>query len=195
MVIIESLHEEWRDLNRDFSHFQEVEKIIEDYQKLKELRNQLQNVKKEDNKEKMSLIETSIFSHGPGIFISIDVNVLYTYEESKFDSYYHTFIEDLLHSNVYEYKNFYSFYMTCTRYYTALRIFIKTLIDFYDISEKIDALFQEAWSIDQNHKNMVYHDKIPLSLKDKNEGVRKDISTSYKDMKEVEKKMKVFFEE
>ncbi len=40
---------------------------------------------------------------------------------------------------------------------------------------------------------MVYHDKIPLSLKDKNEGVRKDISTSYKDMKEAEKKMKVFF--
>lgn len=195
MVIVESLYEEWKEMNRDFSHFKEVEKIIENYKMLIDLRNQLQKAKKGHDLKKTHSIDIDIFLHGPGIFIPLDMGILEKYQESKFTSYYHTFIEDLLHSDVYEYKNFYNFYIACTRYYTALKILIKTLKDFYDISEKINAIFQEIESKDEYHKNMIYHDKISLALKHKNEGVRRDILTYYKDMKEAEKKMKIFFEE
>ncbi|MFA6090847.1 MAG: hypothetical protein WC774_03660 [Candidatus Gracilibacteria bacterium] len=194
MVIVESLSEEWRDLNRDFSHFKEIEKIIEDYKILSDLRKQLQKAKNSNSFKKIHSIEIDIFSHGPGLLVPFDIGVLNQYQESKFDSYYHSFIEDLLHGDIYEYKNFYKFYTVATNYYASLKIFIKTLIDFCNIINELDVFLQESPPRDQYHRNKIYHEIVTPALKNKNEAVRKDILTAYKNMKDAELKIKPFFE-
>lgn len=191
MVIIESLREEWREFRRDFSHFKDIEKIIDDYELWNTLQHQLQVAKKSHDNENIHIIEMKIFARGPGIYIPLNFNLLYKYRESQFHTHYHTFIEDLLHTNIYEYKNFYPFYMACNHYYSAVKILMHSLGELYDISEQINLFFQQK---DMQDKNTIYQDNIPEDLKHKNEITRREISIAYKNMKKTEQKIRVFFE-